>query len=107
LYGWRTPKPDTGYVRDLLQVQAPSFILLKKNTYTNKTKWMDATSDAINFQLVDFYPFLRPLYQALPNWASRKKSKLQRLKQLEDRVFFELLNRAKEKIAIGKARPSK
>lgn len=67
---------------------------------------MDVTSEAINFQLVDFYPFLRPLYQALPTWASRSKQKLQNLKELEDRVFFELLDRAKEQIATGKARPS-
>ncbi|RMJ08348.1 hypothetical protein CDV36_012048 [Fusarium kuroshium] len=49
LYGWRTPATDTGYVKDLLE-------------------WMDVTSEAANFQLVDFYAFLRPLYHFLPYW---------------------------------------
>ncbi|RSL58716.1 hypothetical protein CEP54_007606 [Fusarium duplospermum] len=40
LYGWRTPATNTGYVKDLLE-------------------WMDVTSEAANFQLVDFYKFLR------------------------------------------------
>ncbi|KAH8886614.1 putative cytochrome P450 [Thozetella sp. PMI_491] len=87
LYGWRTPTTNAGYVRDLLE-------------------WMDVTSEAINFQLVDFYKFLRPLYTALPNWATPGKKKLHDLKILENRVFYELLGRAKDMISAGRLHPS-
>ncbi|KAM5346074.1 hypothetical protein ACJ41O_009079 [Fusarium nematophilum] len=87
LYGWRTPATNTGYVKDLLE-------------------WMDVTSEAANFQLVDFYGFLRPLYRTLPDWMLPNKRKLRDLQKLEDRVFTQLLNRAKDKIATGNAYPS-
>lgn len=67
---------------------------------------MDATSEAINFQLVDFYPFLRGLYGILPYWVLPSKKRLHNLKILEDRVFFDLLAKAKERIAKGTAYPS-
>ncbi|RTE70058.1 hypothetical protein BHE90_015554 [Fusarium euwallaceae] len=87
LYGWRTPATDTGYVKDLLE-------------------WMDVTSEAANFQLVDFYAFLRPLYHFLPYWMLPSKRKLRNLQNLENRVFTQLLNRAKERIESGNACPS-
>lgn len=67
---------------------------------------MDATSEAANFQLVDFYGFLRPLYHFLPYWISPSKRKLHDLQNLENRVFIQLLNRAKERIESGNACPS-
>ncbi|TPX13670.1 uncharacterized protein E0L32_005873 [Thyridium curvatum] len=87
LYGWRTPQTNTGYVKDLLE-------------------WMVLTSEAINFKIVDFYPFLRPFFRALPHWMSSTKRKLAYLQKLEDRVFMGLLDRAKESIAQGKPHPS-
>ncbi|KAF3009190.1 hypothetical protein E8E14_005932 [Neopestalotiopsis sp. 37M] len=87
LYGWRTPATNTGYVKDLLE-------------------WMDVTSEAANFQLVDFYAFLRPIYQILPYWALPSKKKLHDLQKLEERVFMQLLDKAKEKIESGNACPS-
>ncbi|KAH6697419.1 putative cytochrome P450 oxidoreductase [Plectosphaerella plurivora] len=87
LYGWRTPVTNTGYVKDLLE-------------------WMDVTSEAANFQLVDFYAFLRPFYHWLPYWLVSNKRKLHHLQQLEDRVFNQLLNRAKESIEAGQNSPS-
>ncbi|KAI8648298.1 hypothetical protein NCS56_01514000 [Fusarium sp. Ph1] len=86
LYGW-TPATDTGYVKDLLE-------------------WMDVTSEAANFQLVDFYRFLRPHYHLLPYWMLPSKRKLRDLQNLENRVFTQLLNRAKERIESGNACPS-
>ncbi|KAH8721733.1 cytochrome P450 [Ilyonectria robusta] len=87
LYGWRTPQTSTGYVKDLLE-------------------WMDVTSEAINFQLVDFYPFLRDIYHAVPYWLLPSKRKLHNLQKLENRVFIDLLNRAKDKLSTGDAYPS-
>ncbi|KAM5380835.1 hypothetical protein ACJZ2D_003359 [Fusarium nematophilum] len=87
LYGWRTPQTGTGYVKDLLE-------------------WMDMTSDAINFQLVDFYPSLRQFYHMIPYWMLPSKKKLHELKNLEDRLFWDLFNRVKDKLATGKAYPS-
>ncbi|KAH7161080.1 cytochrome P450 [Dactylonectria macrodidyma] len=83
LYGWRTPETSTGYVKDLLEV-----------------------SKAINFQLVDFYPFLREVYQFVPYWVIPSKRKLHNLQKLENRVFNQLLNRAKDKLSKGEAYPS-
>ncbi|CAG9988754.1 unnamed protein product [Clonostachys byssicola] len=87
LYGWRTPHTNTGYVKDLLE-------------------WMEVTSDALNFQLVDFYPSLRILYKVLPGWVLPNKRKLQNLQKLENRVFYDLLGKAKEKLESGEAHPS-
>lgn len=67
---------------------------------------MDVTSEAINFRLVDFFPSLRSLFHFLPYWMLPSKRKLHDLKELEDRVFFELLDKAKESIANGTANPS-
>lgn len=67
---------------------------------------MDVTSEAANFQLVDFYSFLRPLYEILPYWALPSKKRLHNLQKLEERVFIQLLNRAKERIVSGNACPS-
>ncbi|KAF5026974.1 hypothetical protein F66182_1004 [Fusarium sp. NRRL 66182] len=87
LYGWRTPTTNTGYVKDLLE-------------------WVNVTSEAANFQLVDFYSFLRPFYNFLPYWALSSKMRLHKLQKLEDDVFTRLLNRAKDKIQDGTAFPS-
>ncbi|KAK2598866.1 hypothetical protein N8I77_012248 [Diaporthe amygdali] len=87
LYGWRTPKTGTGYVTDLLT-------------------WMEVTSEALNFNLVDFYPFLRRPYDIIPHWLLPSKRKLYELRKLEDRVFFDLLYRAKANLAAGNAHPS-
>lgn len=67
---------------------------------------MDVTSEAINFQLVDFYPFLRGFYDAVPYWLLSSKRKLHDLQKLENRVFNDLLNRAKDKLSTGDAYPS-
>jgi hypothetical protein len=67
---------------------------------------MDVTSEAANFQLVDFYAFLRPIYQLLPYWVLPSKKKLRDLQKLEERVFMQLLDKAKEKIESGNACPS-
>ncbi|KAM0323294.1 hypothetical protein ACHAQA_008886 [Verticillium albo-atrum] len=87
LYGWRTPVSNAGYVKDLLE-------------------WMDLTSEAANFQIVDFYTFLRPIYHFLPHFLAPNKRKLYHLQKLEDRVFNQLLNRAKEKLEAGQDTPS-
>ncbi|KAL6364137.1 hypothetical protein LRP88_02053 [Fusarium phalaenopsidis] len=54
LYGW-TPATDTGYVKDLLE-------------------WMDVTSEAANFQLVDFYRFLR--HGSLPGSSEKAQEEI-------------------------------
>lgn len=79
---------------------------MHKCTLTDISKWMDVTSEAANFQLVDFYAFLRPFYHWLPYWLVSNKRKLHHLQQLEDRVFNQLLNRAKESIETGQNSPS-
>lgn len=87
LYGWRTPGTGTGYVTDLLE-------------------WMEVTSEALNFNLVDFYPFLKLVYDIMPHWILPSKRKLHELQKLEDRVFYGLLDRAKDKLETGQAYPS-
>lgn len=67
---------------------------------------MEVTSEALNFNLVDFYPFLRRPYDIIPHWLLPSKRKLYELRKLEDRVFFDLLYRAKAKLAAGNAHPS-
>lgn len=67
---------------------------------------MDETSEAINFQLVDFYPVLRHIIKVIPYWVLPMSRKLHELQKLEDRVFYSLLNRAKEKLETGDAAPS-
>lgn len=75
--------------------------------WTNVQQWMEVTSEAVNFNLVDFYPFLRKPYDIIPHWLLPGKRKLHQLQKLEDRVFFDLLYRAKAKLAAGNAYPSK
>lgn len=67
---------------------------------------MEVTSEALNFNLVDFYPFLRRPYDMIPHWLLPSKRKLHELQKLEDRVFFDLLYRAKDKLRAGNAYPS-
>lgn len=69
-------------------------------------KWIRVTSEALNFNLVDFYPFLRKPYDIMPSWLLPGKRKLYELQKLEDRVFFDLLYRTKAKLADGNAYPS-
>lgn len=68
---------------------------------------MEKTSEAQNFQLVDFYPFLRPLYRIMPAWFSSFKTKLNEINAIEDRLFFSLLEQAKTNIKSGKVYPSR
>lgn len=67
---------------------------------------MEVTSEAVNFNLVDFYPFLRRPFDMIPHWLLPGKRKLYELQKLEDRVFFDLLYRAKARLAAGNAYPS-
>lgn len=67
---------------------------------------MEIISDTINFQIIDFYPSLRQLYHMVPYWVLPSKRKLHRLKKLEDKLFYDLFNRVKDKLATGKAHPS-
>lgn len=69
-------------------------------------KWMDRTSDAQNFQPVDFFGFLRPLYRIMPDRWSTYKRNLRDISAIEDRLFFTLLDVAKANIAEGKVYPS-
>lgn len=87
LYGWRTPRTGTGYVKDLLE-------------------WVEVTSEALNFNLVDFYPFLKVIYDIVPHWMLPSKHKLHELQKLENRVFYDLLNRSKDRLETGQAYPS-
>lgn len=87
LYGWRTPKTDTGYIKDLIE-------------------WMDLTSAAINLQPVDFFPFLRGWYRIMPLWMSSYKRALDHIRKLELGLFFVLLDDAKKKLASGVKYPS-
>lgn len=106
LYGWRTPKTGTGYVTDLLTVWDAARWSNFLTKWTDTQQWMTVTSEAVNFNLVDFYPFLRKPFDILPHWLLPGKRKLYELQKLEDRVFFDLLYRAKAKLAAGNAYPS-
>lgn len=68
---------------------------------------METTSAAINLQLVDFFPFLRPWYQMAPAWLIPFKAVLRDIRILENRVFFELLELVKDKMKSGRVYPSK
>ncbi|KAJ0420303.1 putative cytochrome P450 oxidoreductase [Aspergillus carlsbadensis] len=87
LYGWRTASAEQGYVKDLIE-------------------WMDKTSEVANLQLADFYHFLRPLYRLLPTALSPYKQKLATVREIENRLFYRLMEDAKAKIAAGKTYPS-
>lgn len=67
---------------------------------------MEKTGEAQNFQPVDFFDFLRPLYRIMPARFSSFKRKLLEINEIEDRLFFTLLNTAKANIAEGKVYPS-
>jgi len=67
---------------------------------------MEKTGAAQNFQLVDFYGFLRPLYRIMPARFSTYKRTLLEINEIEDRLFFKLLNIAKDNIEKGKVYPS-
>ncbi|EXJ76279.1 uncharacterized protein A1O5_00787 [Cladophialophora psammophila CBS 110553] len=103
LYGWRTPNVNTGYIKDLIEV---SRFFPPRRLYTDGLKWMDRTSAAINLQPVDFFSFLRPWYRVMPVWMSSFKRALSDIQQLENQLFFQLLEGAKERIAVGKKYPS-
>jgi len=68
---------------------------------------MDKTSIASTLQVVDFFPFLRPLYRIIPPRLSLFKKRLQDITKIEDRLFLKLMDDAKEKIRQGKVYPSK
>lgn len=68
---------------------------------------MDKMAAAVSLQPVDFYPFLRPWYRIVPVWLSSYKRRLREIQILEDRLFFSLLDGAKEKIESGKVYPSR
>ncbi|KAH7351469.1 putative cytochrome P450, partial [Pyrenochaeta sp. MPI-SDFR-AT-0127] len=87
LYGWRTSDARKGYVQDLMD-------------------WMDKTSEAANLQVVDLYPSLRPLLQIVPEALNPFRKKLSAIKRIEDRLFFDLLDNAKQRIKEGKVYPS-
>jgi len=70
-------------------------------------QWMDMTSNAINLQLVDFFPFLRPLYRVIPDKFSAFKRRLKEIQHIEEKLFFGLLDNAKVKIQEGKVCPSR
>jgi len=68
---------------------------------------VETTSAAINLQLVDFFPFLRPFYRMAPSWLIPFKATLRDIRILENKVFFELLELVKDKIKSGRVYPSK
>lgn len=102
-------------MKDLLTVRNAATQILNQSSlryinilseWADAQQWMEVTSEAVNFNLVDFYPFLRRPYDIIPRWLLPGKRKLYELQKLEDRVFFDLLYRAKAKLAAGNAYPS-
>ncbi|OCK75418.1 cytochrome P450 [Lepidopterella palustris CBS 459.81] len=87
LYGWRTTSGGQKEIKDLMD-------------------WMDLTEAASSLQLVDFFPFLRPIYRYCPTFLMPYKQTLRKIRKIEDRLFFQLMNSAKENIAKGKVYPS-
>jgi cytochrome P450 len=73
---------------------------------THLSQWMDKTSDVANLQLADFYHFLRPLYSLIPTALSPYKRKLATVREIENRLFYTLMEDAKAKIESGKIYPS-
>lgn len=61
---------------------------------------------ATALQLVDFYPFLRPLYRIIPARFSSYKRGLKEVREIENQLFIELLDDAKAKIEAGQVYPS-
>lgn len=61
---------------------------------------MDA-GEAQTPQLVDFYPFFRPIFRLIPTAWSKYKQALQKIVALEDRIVLPLLKKTKENMEKG------
>lgn len=107
LYGVRTQELNAGYVKGLKQVSCVYVPGIKGPDVNILEKWLDETSAAINFQPVDCFPFLRPIYRLAPDWMIPFKAALRDIRKLENRVFFELLDVVKANVKSGKIYPSK
>lgn len=67
---------------------------------------MDMAGDAINLAIADFFPFLRPYFRSFPVFGNPVRKRLINLRVFEDKLFLDLLQMAKDKIARGKRYPS-
>lgn len=65
---------------------------------------VDATACQVP-QLIDFYPFLRPLFRLVPTALSPFKRKVRDLIALENRFFVPLVEETKKNMEKGKIYP--
>jgi hypothetical protein len=57
-------------------------------------------------QVMDWYPFLRPIFRRLPKSLSGIQDQIVYLKDLEHNLWMDLLRNAQENIKDGKLNPS-
>jgi hypothetical protein len=57
-------------------------------------------------QVMDWYPFLRPIFRRLPKSLSGIQDQIVYLRDLEHNLWMEMLKNAQENIKDGKLNPS-
>lgn len=67
---------------------------------------MHLTTEAQKGQIVDLFPFIRPMFRLIPVRLNAYKKMLRKIVGVEDDLFMNLLELAKGKIAKGKNHPS-
>ncbi|PMD33513.1 cytochrome P450 [Hyaloscypha variabilis F] len=88
VYGWRTTSVDLPQVKKLFE-------------------WIDGYAVAAGrMQVMDWYPFLRPIFRRLPKSLSGIQDQIVYLKDLEHNLWMDLLKNAQENIKDGKLNPS-
>lgn len=104
LYSWRTPAIDTVYVKDLITVMSlPSTIKVIRSDHrlVNGQDFGSCKPPACGLLL-----YLRPFYNLMPKWMIPYKQKFTFLKNMENGLFFSLLDDAKAKLSSGRMCPS-
>ncbi|RTE79885.1 hypothetical protein BHE90_005644 [Fusarium euwallaceae] len=88
IYGWRTTSVDLPYVKRLFE-------------------WIEGYAVAAGrLQVMDWWPGLRVLFRNAPSWITGISKEMTRLKNLEEDLWMELLNEAKQSIERGSQRAS-
>ncbi|KAH7110698.1 cytochrome P450 [Dactylonectria macrodidyma] len=88
IYGWRTTSVDVSHAKLLFE-------------------WIDGYAVAAGrLQVMDWWPELRGFFRNAPSWITGISKEMERLKNLEEDLWMELLNEAKQSIDRGSQRAS-
>ncbi|KAM5383743.1 hypothetical protein ACJZ2D_001732 [Fusarium nematophilum] len=88
IYGWRTTSVDVSHAKRLFE-------------------WIEGYAVAAGrLQVMDWWPELRGFFRNAPSWITGISKEMERLKNLEEDLWMELLNEAKHSIDRGSQRAS-